>query len=160
MIATFIATLIVPLQWAIFFGVALSFAVFAYREAASTSIVEVTINESSAPIEQPAPAKLASNQITLLNAYGSLFFAGARHLEEDLPQVEETQNAVVILSLRGHTSSAAPLSACSNATPGAARARQHTDAGERQPGVYEQLTETEVPDRGGRRARVRRQYAG
>ena len=43
MIATFIATLIVPLQWAIFFGVALSFAVFAYREAASTSIVEVTI---------------------------------------------------------------------------------------------------------------------
>ena len=46
---------------------------------------------------------LASNQITVLNAYGSLFFAGARNLEEDLPQVEETRNAVVILSLRGHT---------------------------------------------------------
>jgi SulP family sulfate permease len=56
MIATFTATLIVPLQWAIFFGVALSFAVFAYREAESTSIVEVTMSESGAPIEQPAPA--------------------------------------------------------------------------------------------------------
>jgi len=31
MIATFAATLIVPLQWAIFFGVAASFVVFAYR---------------------------------------------------------------------------------------------------------------------------------
>ena len=103
MIATFIATLIVPLQWAIFFGVAASFAVFAFREAESTSIVEVTINESGAPIEQPASASLASNQITVLNAYGSLFFAGARNLEEDLPQTEETRNAVVILSLRGHT---------------------------------------------------------
>ena len=41
--------------------------------------------------------------MTQLNAYGSLFFAGARNLEEDLPQADETDHAVVILSLRGHT---------------------------------------------------------
>lgn len=46
---------------------------------------------------------LPSNKVTQLNAYGSLFFAGARNLEADLPQVDETRNAVVILSLRGHT---------------------------------------------------------
>jgi SulP family sulfate permease len=102
MIATFIATLIVPLQWAIFFGVAASFAIFAYRESESTTIVEVVTNESGISIERPAPAVLPSHKVTQLNAYGSLFFAGARNLEEDLPQVDETQHAVVILSLRGH----------------------------------------------------------
>jgi sulfate permease, SulP family len=103
MIATFGATLIVPLQWAIFFGVAASFVVFAYRESESTTIVEVVSNEGGIPIEQPAPTVLPSNKVTLLHAYGSLFFAGARNLEEDLPQADETHNAVVILSLRGHT---------------------------------------------------------
>ncbi len=144
MIATFIATLIVPLQWAIFFGVALSFAVFAYREAASTSIVEVTINEAGAPIEQPAPANLASNQITLLNAYGSLFFAGARNLEEDLPQVEETRNAVVILSLRGHTELGSTFIGVLERYAQALHAHGNTlMLVSVSPGVYEQMTATE-----------------
>jgi len=102
MIATFVATLIVPLQWAIFFGVALSFSLFAYRQAESTTIVEVVTDAAGLPIEQPAPANLPSDKITVLNVYGSLFFAGARNLEEDLPQPDATRNAVVILSLRGH----------------------------------------------------------
>ena len=103
MIATFAATLIVPLQWAIFFGVAASFVAFAYRESESTTIVEVISHEGGVPIEQPAPKVLPSNKVTLLYAYGSLFFAGARNLEEDLPQADETEHAVVMLSLRGHT---------------------------------------------------------
>jgi sulfate permease, SulP family len=102
MIATFAATLIVPLQWAIFFGVAASFAVFAFRESESTTIVEVISREDGVPLEQPAPTVLPSNKVTLLSAYGSLFFAGARNLEEDLPQVDATHHAVVMLSLRGH----------------------------------------------------------
>src|SRR5512136_2299139 len=66
MIATFIATLIVPLQFAIFFGVAASFAIFAYRESESTTIVEVATNEAGVPIEQPAPKTLPSNKVTAL----------------------------------------------------------------------------------------------
>jgi SulP family sulfate permease len=103
MIATFAATLIVPLQWAIFFGVAASFVAFAYRESESTTIVEVLSPEGGIPIEQPAPTVLPSNKVTVLYAYGSLFFAGARNLEEDLPQADKTEHAVVMLSLRGHT---------------------------------------------------------
>ena len=102
MFATLAATLIVPLQWAIFFGVAASFVVFAYRESESTTIVEILSPEGGVPIEQPAPAVLPSNKVTLLYVYGSLFFAGARNLEEDLPQVDQTEHAVVMLSLRGH----------------------------------------------------------
>ena len=112
MIATFAATLIVPLQWAIFFGVAASFVVFAYRESESTTIVEMLSPEGGVPIEQPVPKVLPSNKVTLLYAYGSLFFAGARNLEEDLPQADEAHNAVVILSLRGHTNWAARSSVC------------------------------------------------
>jgi SulP family sulfate permease len=103
MIATFAATLIVPLQWAIFFGVAASFVAFAYSESEATTIFEVAYQESGIPITQPAPAVLPSNKVTILYAYGSLFFAGARNLEEDLPQADETQHAVVILNLHGHT---------------------------------------------------------
>ncbi|MFO7635075.1 MAG: SulP family inorganic anion transporter [Caldilinea sp.] len=144
MIATFIATLIVPLQWAIFFGVGASFVVFAYREAASTSIVEVTINEAGAPIEQPAPASLASNRITVLNAYGSLFFAGARNLEEDLPQVEESRNAVVILSLRGHTELGSTFIGVLERYTQALHAHGNTlMLVSVSPAVYEQLEETE-----------------
>lgn len=51
MIATFVATLLVPLQWAIFFGVAASFAIFAYRESESTTIVEVASGKGGIPIE-------------------------------------------------------------------------------------------------------------
>jgi SulP family sulfate permease len=40
--------------------------------------------------------------VTLLCLYGSLFFAGARALEADLPAVAGTRNGVLILSLRGH----------------------------------------------------------
>ena len=38
----------------------------------------------------------------MLHLYGSLFFAGARTLEDHLPAAAETRNAVLVLSLRGH----------------------------------------------------------
>ncbi len=144
MFATLAATLIVPLQWAIFFGVAASFVVFAYRESESTTIVEVLSPEGGVPIEQPAPAVLPSNKVTLLYVYGSLFFAGARNLEEDLPQVDQTEHAVVMLSLRGHTDLGSTFIVVLERYAQALQAR-----GNRlmligvSPAVYEQLKETE-----------------
>jgi sulfate permease, SulP family len=102
MIVTFVATLFLPLQEAIFFGVALSFAVFAYRESESTTVVEAVTDEKGYATEKPVSDDLPSDRVTRLNIYGSLFFAGARNLEEDLPEVDNTHNAVVILSLRGY----------------------------------------------------------
>ena len=102
MLVTLVVTLFVPLQMAILLGVAFSFAVFAYRESESTLILQSVATPGGVPIEQPAPKKLPSNQVTALNVYGNLFFAGARNVEEDLPHTDETKNAVVILSLRGH----------------------------------------------------------
>jgi SulP family sulfate permease len=39
--------------------------------------------------------------VTLLNVVGSVFFAGARSLEELLPSPAESESPVVILRLRG-----------------------------------------------------------
>ena len=102
MMITFVATLFLPLQEAIFFGVALSFAVFAFKESENTTIVALETDAEGYPVEQPVPALLPDNKVTFLKIYGSLFFAGAKNLEEDLPEVDETHNAVVILNLRGY----------------------------------------------------------
>jgi sulfate permease, SulP family len=39
----------------------------------------------------------------MLQIYGSLFFAGAKYVEEMLPAVDKTTHAVVVLGLRGKT---------------------------------------------------------
>jgi SulP family sulfate permease len=54
-------------------------------------------------LEQPAPRVLPSQRITVLQVYGSLFFAGAKNLEEMLPIAENTTHAAIILGMRGRT---------------------------------------------------------
>ena len=102
MIYTFLVTLFLPLQEAIFFGVALSFAVFAFKESENTTIVALETDAEGYPVESPVPAVLPDNKVTFLKIYGSLFFAGAKNFEQDLPDVDATHNAVVILNLRGY----------------------------------------------------------
>jgi sulfate permease, SulP family len=45
---------------------------------------------------------LPSHKITMLFPYGSLFYAAAKTLEENLPAPEDSVNAVVIFLLRGY----------------------------------------------------------
>ena len=92
----------------------------------------------------PGCKKVITSKVTLLNAYGSLFFAGARNLEEDLPQVEETQHAVVILSLRGHTDLGSTFIGVLERYARALQAHGNTlMLVNVNPAVYEQLKETE-----------------
>jgi SulP family sulfate permease len=102
MLATFVLTLVVPLQWAVFLGVVLSVAVFVFQQSDRVTIVEIIPVDQGFPDERPAPKILPSDAVTVLHLYGSLFFAGARTLEDRLPTSADTRNAVLILSLRGH----------------------------------------------------------
>ena len=54
--------------------------------------------------ERPAPATLPSDQVTVLDVYGSLFYAGARTLQARLPEVGQARRPAVVLRLRGRTS--------------------------------------------------------
>jgi len=53
--------------------------------------------------EVPVPPLLdKDNALVVLDVYGSLFFAGARSLEEQLPKIGDAERPVVVLRLRGH----------------------------------------------------------
>jgi SulP family sulfate permease len=103
MLFTFVATLLLPVQWAVLLGVALSFLVHVARASADIEVKEVVRQADGTFQEKPAPEKLAANSITTLQVWGHLFFSGAFTLEERLPEVGEAQRAVVILRLRGRS---------------------------------------------------------
>jgi len=101
MIITFIATLFIPLQYAVLLGMVLSVVLYVFRQSNKVVVTQWVLQPEGFPLEQPVPKKLPSRQITLLHVYGSLFFAAAKSLEEMLPAVDETTHAVVGISLRG-----------------------------------------------------------
>jgi SulP family sulfate permease len=101
MIVTFLATLVLPIQYAVFLGVVLSFVIHIFRAAEKVEIVEIVPREGGRYEERPAPQQLPSHQVILLSPKGSLFFAGATEFEEDLPEVGNAERTVVLLRLRG-----------------------------------------------------------
>ena len=101
MVVTFLATLFVPLQYAVLLGMALSILLYVFQQSNKIVIKQWVLPAAGFPVEQPAPVQLPSRRLTLLHIYGSLFFAAARSLEEMLPEVEGSTRAVVAISLRG-----------------------------------------------------------
>jgi SulP family sulfate permease len=103
MATTFALTLLVPLQYAVLFGVGLAVLLFVIRQSNQVTVKEWVLEEGQLPHEQAAPELLPSNQATVLIPYGSLFFAAAPIFEEQLPKLEEdTRYAVALVNLRGH----------------------------------------------------------
>ena len=101
MIITFVATLIVPLQFAVLLGTALSIVLHVFRQSNKVLVTQWVLQPQGFPLEVPVPKKVPSNQLTLLHIYGSLFFAAAKNVEEMLPDVSNASHAVVGISLRG-----------------------------------------------------------
>ena len=101
MLLTLMSTLIMPLQYAISVGVAISIVLHVVHSSNRVEIVQIVPIEGGFPDEQPAPAELSSGEVTLLHTYGSLFFASASTFEQQLPMADDAQRAVVILLLRG-----------------------------------------------------------
>jgi SulP family sulfate permease len=101
MIMTFVATLIVPLQYAVLVGVALSIVLYVFRQSNKVMITQIVPVPGGLPEEHPAPEELPSDRLTMLLVHGSLFFAGAKSVEDMLPAVDRTTHAVVAIGLRG-----------------------------------------------------------
>jgi SulP family sulfate permease len=101
MLVTFLATLIVPLQFAVLFGVALSILLNTIHQSNKVVVTQWVLQPVGFPLEQPPPQRLPSHQLTILHVYGSLFFAAAKNMEEMLPAVGDATRAVVAINLRG-----------------------------------------------------------
>jgi SulP family sulfate permease len=98
---TFVATLAMPLQFAVLFGVGLSILLNTVRQSNKVVVTQWVLQAQGFPIEQPPPPRLPSRQLTVLHIYGSLFFAAAKNIEEMLPAVGDATRAVVAVNLRG-----------------------------------------------------------
>lgn len=98
---TLMATLTLPLQTAVFIGVAVSVLLYVFRSANLLRLVELEMVANGYPIERSVPEALEDDQTIVLHAYGSFFFAAASNLEEQFPDVGKAQHTVVILRLRG-----------------------------------------------------------
>jgi SulP family sulfate permease len=100
-VLTFLATLVLPLHFAVLLGVAFSILLHVFRESNKIKITQLVLVPGGLPVERPAPEKLPSDALTLLYLQGSLFFASAKSVEELLPGAEGTRRAAVALLLRG-----------------------------------------------------------
>lgn len=104
MVITFVLVLMVPLQYAVLSGVALSILLYVVRQSNRVVIKAWLLKEGQLPLEQAPPSTVPPGQVTVLVPYGSLFYAAAPVFEDQLPVVNEaTRDAVVIVNLRGRT---------------------------------------------------------
>ncbi len=103
-ITTFGATLFLPVAAAVGIGVALSLLLQLNQEAMDLAVVELVPRDDGLFEERKPPAVLASGQVTILDVYGSLMYAGSRTLQAHLPDPAGARSPVVVLRLRRRTS--------------------------------------------------------
>ncbi|MCX7792455.1 MAG: SulP family inorganic anion transporter [Chloroflexaceae bacterium] len=104
MLLTFIAGLLVPLQYAVLMGVGLAVLLYVFQQSNRVRVVAWRVEPGQYPVEGEPPAEVPGRQVTVLVPYGSLFFAAAPVFNAQLPAVTEgSRHAAVILVLRGET---------------------------------------------------------
>ena len=102
MVITLLATLSLPVQYAVFFGVILSVLLNFISASQDIRLVELISISDGRSREQEPPKALPSHAFTVLQVYGTLFFATVEKLGEILPSPKNAESPVVILRLRQH----------------------------------------------------------
>jgi SulP family sulfate permease len=100
MAVTLVATLFLPIQYAVGVGVILHILLYVFSSSEQVRITSVQRQEDGTLVEIEAPSELSSEEVYMLVPLGSLFFAGAAQLEENLPDTGDAEHSVVILGLR------------------------------------------------------------
>ncbi|HEY9505396.1 MAG TPA: SulP family inorganic anion transporter [Gemmatimonadales bacterium] len=108
-LTTFMATLLLSIPVAVGLGVALSIVLYVASSASDVAVRALVRREDGRLLERDPPARLSDSTVTVLEVYGSLFFAGARTLREALPDPAGASHPVVVLRLRGRTQVGATL---------------------------------------------------
>jgi SulP family sulfate permease len=104
MALTFLAALMIPLQYAVLLGVALAVVLYVFQQSNKVTVKAWEIGPGQYPVEKDPPAVVPGGQVTILMPYGSLFYAAAPVFSAQLPEVTDaTRHAAVILLLRGQT---------------------------------------------------------
>jgi SulP family sulfate permease len=104
MVTTFAATLTLPIAAAVGLGVALSLMLQLNTDLADLRLVQLRRRDDGAVEEVPAPAVPPDHAVLVIEAQGSLKYAGARTLQQKLPDPTGSIAPVVVLRLRGRQS--------------------------------------------------------
>jgi len=101
MLTTFASTLLLPLEYSIYVGVALSMVMYIYSSSMNVEITRLLPADNHHYREKDVPNNLSSeNKPIILSVYGHLYFAAVRRLEQLLPPPDNCQYPIVILRLR------------------------------------------------------------
>ena len=100
MIVTFVATLFLPLQFAVATGVIFTLILYVFRSAEKVRVERIVPLADGGFAEEDAPEAVPSGEILIIQPIGSLFFAGVAEFEEALPTVGDASGSVVIIRLR------------------------------------------------------------
>jgi SulP family sulfate permease len=101
MAITFVSVLLMPVQYAVLLGVALSIVTHIYSSSLDVRIAELQRLDDGRIAEAAPTEKLKANAVTVLQIYGSVFYAGAQVAEGMLPDPLGATNAIAIIRLRG-----------------------------------------------------------
>ena len=101
LLLTFGATLVLPIQVAVLIGVVGSIVIQLYKTSVDIKLVELVLKDDGSVVEGAPPSRLPNESVTVLDFYGSAFFASASTFRGLLPDAKGTHRAVVILRLRG-----------------------------------------------------------
>jgi SulP family sulfate permease len=101
MMVTLVLTLVIPLQYAVLMGVAISMVLYVIRSSSNVIVKRIVFEEGEIREVDP-PAEVGADDVIMLQLYGSIFFASAATYETLLPEVvPDSDNSVVILRIRG-----------------------------------------------------------
>lgn len=102
MSVTFILTMLIPLQNAVLVGVGISVILYVIAQSNRLVLKRWERDHEGNIAEVEPPRVVGSDEVIVLQPYGSLFFASAKTFEQALPDVTETtRNSVVIVRFRG-----------------------------------------------------------
>lgn len=110
MLTTFVLTLLMPLQYAVLVGVALSVLLFVIGQSSRLVTRRIVLGDDHRIIETNPPGSLGEREVVVLQPYGPIFFATATALRTQMPEVTAgSRRSVVILRLRGADEAGATL---------------------------------------------------
>lgn len=102
-ISTFAATLLLPVAAAVGLGLVVSLLLQLNQDAMDLAVVRLVPGDDGRFEEVAPPMRLSSDEVVVLDVYGSLFYAGSRTLQARLPDPTGAHRPVVLLRLRGRT---------------------------------------------------------
>lgn len=110
LVAAFLITLFMPIQYALLIAVLLSFTLYIFISSHLVKLHAIRFLNDGRFEETALPSEIKSGEINIFSVDGDLHFAGARILENQWPELShQARHPVIILELRGRNNIGATL---------------------------------------------------